>query len=564
MIDILIRNARILDGSGSPSFFGDVAVDQGKVTEVGEVSGSARHVVNADGLAVSPGFFDLHTHYDAQLLWDPLATSSCWHGVTTILTGNCGFTIAPAAPRDRSYVKELFGRVEGVPLDILDQVLSWEWESFGDFLGKIPALGVNVAAQVGHSALRHYVMGPDSYEREATPEEINRMAAEVKRSIRDGAAGFSTLKADFEKGPNGKPVPSQLASLPELRALGNALGEAGAGVMTISPYPGAADISPEFQEFLIQLSLESGRPMVWNAFQHRWDMPDKWRELLQFMDTAAQRGARVYSIAKCQRLDLEFELTGTTMFAWYPTWDSILKMPHEDKKRLFADPGTRERLRYEYYNLPGSKGSAVDRTEIVHVLETQRPENKRFERLRVKDIAAARGKDMVDFMLDLALEEDLRTRFCYFGMMNGDMDAVAEIIRGPHCIPGVSDAGAHLDMDCGVDFTGRFLGHWVREREIMPLEEAVRKLTSMPAKVLGYSDRGLVQPGKTADLVVFDPDTIQALPREWRNDLPGGGRRIVQRPVGVKAVMVNGEVLIEDGEHTGALPGKLLGAAAGG
>ena len=333
--------------------------------------------------------------------------------------------------------------------------------------------------------------------------------------------------------------------------------------MTISPHPGAADISPEFQNFLIELSRDSGRPMVWNAFQHRWDMPDKWKELLAFMETAAEREARVYSVAKCQRLDLEFDLRSTTMFNWFPTWDAIIKKPHEEKLRLFADPSVRETLRDEYLNLPAEgAGSMVNRSKIVHVREVRRPEHEAYVDRRVADLAAERGENLVDFMLDLALAEDLSTRFVYYGLMNGDMDAVSEILKGPYCLPGVSDAGAHLDMDCGVDFTGRFLGHWVREREIMSVEEGVRRLTSMPAAILGCRDRGLIAEGMAADLVLFDPDTIQAKPREWLDDVPGGGRRIVQRPVGVAAVFVNGEALIEDGEHTGARPGRLLPAGA--
>ncbi len=563
MIDLIIKNARIVDGSGAPSYAGSVAVDGGRIVGTGDAWREARRVIDAGGLAVAPGFFDMHTHYDAQLLWDPLCTSSCWHGVTTVLTGNCGFSIAPAAARDREYTKQLFCRVEGIPLDIFERVVSWEWESFGEFLDKLPPPGVNVATQVGHSALRHYVMGQESHEREAKPGEIAAMAEVLKESVRQGAAGFSTLKADFERGPDGGPVPSQCATLDELRALGMALGELGRGVMTISPHPGAADISPEFQDFLIELSRDSGRPMVWNAFQHRWDMPDKWKELLAFMETAAEREARVYSVAKCQRLDLEFDLRSTTMFNWFPTWDAIIKKPHEEKLRLFAEPSVRETLRDEYLNLPAEgAGSMVNRSKIVHVREVRLPEHEAYVDRRVADAAAERGENLVDFMLDLALAEDLSTRFVYYGLMNGDMDAVSEILKGPYCLPGVSDAGAHLDMDCGVDFTGRFLGHWVREREIMSIEEGVRRLTSMPAAILGYHDRGLVAEGMAADLVLFDPDTIQAKPREWLDDVPGGGRRIVQRPVGVKAVFVNGEALIEEGEHTGARPGKLLPAGA--
>ncbi|MCH2170198.1 amidohydrolase family protein [Myxococcota bacterium] len=559
MIDLLIRDALVIDGTGAAGQPGNVAIDGGRIVEVGaDAGGPARRSFDAAGRVVCPGFFDLHTHYDAQWFWEPTASSSCWHGVTSVLTGNCGFTLAPvAAPEDRDYLQRLFSQVEGVSMELLDSVLDWTWSSFGEYLERIrPELGINVAAQVGHCALRHRVMGAESYERAATPDEIEAMAAELKAALHQGAIGFSTLQANFEVGPYDKPVPSQLATHDELRTLATAMGTAGGGVFTVSPHPGAAHIDATYRELMIELSKLTGSAVVWNAFQHRWDDPEGWRDLLAYMEESSERGGEVYAVAKSQRLDLEFDLIDTRLFVWYPTWHQALSLPKEEKLARFADPELRAALREEFDDSPEAPSQMTARSQIVHFTESRtHPE---LAGRRVADVAAERGVHVVDAMLDVVVEDRLETRFVYRGLMNGDMDAVGQILRGPRCLPGVSDAGAHLDMDCGVDFSGRLLGHWVREQGIMPLEEAVRRLTSMSAAVLGVNDRGRLEPGLAADVVIFDPDTIAAGPREWREDVPAGGRRIVQRALGVGAVIVNGQVLIEDGVHTGALPGTIL------
>ena len=561
MIDLAITDALIVDGTGSPPRSGTVAIDGGKVVEAGaEATTSARRVVDAGGQVVSPGFFDMHTHYDAQWFWDPTASSSCWHGVTSVLTGNCGFSLAPiTGPADRDYLRLLFSQVEGVSLELLDEVLDWSWTSFGDYLDAIrPSLGINVAAQVGHSALRHGIMGADAYERAATPDEIAAMAAELRRSIDAGAIGFSTLQAAFEVGPHEKPVPSQLATADEMRALADAIGAAGRGVITVSPHPGAAEIGAEYRELLIDLSRRSGHAVMWNAFQHRWDQPDGWRDLLAFMDHAASVDAEVYAVAKAQRLDLEFELGPGRLFVWYPTWHEVLHRTHGERLDAFADADMRATLRAEYDVDPEGAAAMRSRYRILRFLSST-SEPGLAGRL-VADVANERRAHPVDVMLDVAIADDLTTRFVYQGMMNGDEDAVRQILLGDRCVPGVSDAGAHLDMDCGVDFTSRLLGHWSRDEAIMPLEEAVRRLTSMSAGVLGVTDRGTLAPGQAADVVIFDPATIGAGPREWLDDVPRGGRRLVQRSIGVDKVLVNGEVLIDAGEHTGVLPGQVLKA----
>lgn len=558
MIDLLVRGGVLFDGTGAPRRSGDLAIDAGRVVEIGRgLSRPAHRVIEVKGLAVSPGFFDLHTHYDAQWFWDPTASPSCWHGITSVLMGNCGFSLAPAGPEDREYLSLLFSQVEGISQELLTGTVDFAWESFGEYLDRIrPHLGVNVAAQVGHSALRHRVMGAASYERAATKAEIAQMQKELARAMSEGAIGFSTLQASFEIGPYEKPVPSQLAHPDELRALAQAIGDAGGGLVSVSPFPGGAEIAPEYRKLLVEMSRAARGAVLWNAFQHRWDQPEGWRDLLEWMEACAHEGAEIYGVAKAQRLDLEFTLMGTRLFVWFPTWHEILSLPHAEKVSRLRDPALRETLRREYSEGAEAPPTMSAREQVLHVLESPGALGLRGRALR--EIAQERGAPFVDTLLEIALADDLQTRFVYRGLMNGDEDAVRQIMNGPHCVPGVSDAGAHLDMDCGVDFSGELLGTFVRDEQRMSLEEGVRRLTSHSARVLGVTDRGTLAVGQAADLVIFDPDRIGSGAREWLDDVPGGGRRLVQRALGVERVIVNGETLIEDGAHSGALPGEVL------
>ena len=558
--DLVIRNGTVIDGSGRPGYAADIGVQGGKIVAVGKLNGTRGRTLDAEGLVVSPGFFDMHTHYDVQLAWDPLATPSCWHGVTTVLTGNCGYTVAPGRTSDSEYLMRLMAHVEGIPYEVIRHGLDWQWETFGDYLRHIGrSLGVNVAAQVGHSALRYYVMGSESYERAATDDELTDMKEALREGMAAGAIGFSSLQSTHQTGAYGKPVPSQLATPEELMGLCEVLSEFGHGIIGMNPKPGPGHISPEFGDLLITISRNTGMPILWNSVMHRWDKPELWRAMLRYMDRAEAEGAQIYAIAKYQRLDIEFNLRSTAMLDRLPAWKDVMARPHDEKKVLLADDETRARLRQQWADAPSGVGLQPDR---VQVERSRLPDFAHAQGKRITELGSQAGKDPVDYLLDLALAEDLGTQFS-FTAMNGDPEAVGEMIKDPHCLPGVSDAGAHLDHECGVDFTGLLLGHWVGEKGVMTLEEAVRRLTSMSAGLLGITDRGLLQEGKAADIVIFDPSTIRALPKEVASDLPGGGQRIIQRAEGVKSVMVNGQVLIEDGKHTGALTGKVLSPTNG-
>lgn len=557
--DLVIKNGTVVDGTGAPRFKADIAIKERTIVEVGKLNGAqADSILDADGLIVSPGFFDTHTHYDVQLSWDRLATPSCWHGVTSVLMGNCGYTIAPGRPSDSEYLMKLMSRVEGIPYEVIQAGVDWNWESFGEFLAQFREnLGINVAAQVGHSALRYYAMGEDAYQREATDDEIKTMATALREGLSAGAVGFSTSQSATQVGAYGEPVPSRFSSYDEIRQLCNVLTEFSDGIIAVNPNPGAGYVNPEFQELLTSLSVETGRPVLWNSLMHRRDRPDGWREMLDFMDRAEAKQARVYAIARCQRLDIQFDLHHTMMLDRLPAWKEIIDLPYEDKRKLFANEHTRAMLKIDWDQPDHGPGMLAD---TVRVDRTRLAQNKNAEGALISDLAAKNNQHAVDYLLDLALSENLDTKF-FYTPMNGDPAIVEEIVKDSHCLPGVSDAGAHLDHEIGVDFTSLFLRHWVGDRKVMSLEEGVRRLTSMPAQLLGLRDRGIIKEGKAADIVIFEPEKLRALPWEMESDLPDGSERIIQRAEGIQAVIVNGETLIKDNTATGAMPGQLLTTA---
>lgn len=557
--DLLIRNGTIVDGTGWPAYRGNLAVKDGSIVAVGQVDGAADKTIDAEGSMVAPGFFDMHTHYDCQLRWDPLATSSCWHGVTTIITGNCGYAIAPGRPTDADYLMRMMATVEGIHLDVLQRALDWDWDTFGEYLRSIQRrLGINVVAQVGHSALRYYVIGRESYERSSTTEEIAQMKQILHEAFVNGAMGFSSSHLPSDVGGYGEPVPSRLATLDEILELASVMAGFGRGMMTMNPKPGGSAVDPEYQDLFIKATAVSGRPVMWSQLMHRWDMPGQWRRSLDYLDRASAQGAPVYALTRSQRMDNEFNLESTMLFRRVPTWNDVLLRPHDEKRRLLADAAVRAKLREEWDALPQT-GQRLCRTDLLEVRRTALSKHKTLEGKRVAGLAARADKHMMDFLLDLSLDEDLQTQFVFMAALNGDPAVVRQLIQHPRAVIGTSDAGAHLDNDCGVDYVDVLLGHWVRDQGVMSIEEAVRRLTSMPAGILGIADRGRLHEGLAADVTVFNLPKLRSLPREMKTDLPGGRPRLIQKVEGIAAVVVNGQVLIEDGKHSGSLPGRVLG-----
>jgi len=561
--DILIKGGRIYDGSGLPSYFGDVAVQDGKIVELGRISGSAKRVVRADGLAVSPGFIDFHTHLDAQLLWDPLATSSCYHGVTTVIPGNCGLSLAPCKEPDRDTILRSFERVEAITLPALKAGVKWGFTTFGQYLDAMRGnLGVNVASLVGHCALRQFVMGDASIERAATPAEIQQMKEVLKASVRAGAAGFSTNQNPVHMYANGTPIQSRFATDEEIIEIACALGEINQGVVQISR--GSLGVSvpiPPSLKLFEEISSRSGRPVVWQSIAHRWEKPGEWRQLLDLAKETIDRGVQSYPLCNARLFNNRLTMKNAQVFDDLPTWKTILFLPLEERIKAIKDPETRKKMRFEA--VEDKKLSRFSRRwDLVYLINAVKPENKYLEKKSVAEIAKIRNQDVIDAFLDLSLEEGLDTEF-QTSSSNGDEEAVAEIIRSPYVLVGQSDAGAHLIYDAGFGYATRLLGYWVREKQIMSLEEGVRKLTFMVASIFGLRDRGLLRPGLAADLTIFDPATIRECDPTMVQDLPGNEKRFIQKAVGVEMTIVNGQVLVEKENHTGALPGTVLGSGNG-
>ena len=561
--DVLIKGGRIYDGSGMPSYLGDVAVKDGRIVETGRINAEAKRVIRADGLAVSPGFIDFHTHLDAQLLWDPLATSSCFHGVTTVIPGNCALALAPCKEQDQDTILKSFERVEAISLPALRAGVQWGWTTFPQYLDKLRGnLGVNVAALMGHCALRQFVMGNAAMERAATPAEIYQMKEILKAGVRAGAMGFSTNQNPVHMFADGTPIQSRFATDEEIIELACALGEINQGAVQISR--GSLGVSVPMREtvqLFDEISSRSGRPVIWQSIAHRWDRPNEWRQLLDLAQESLERGVQSYPLCNARLFNNRLTMKNAQVFDDLPTWKTILFLPLEARIAAIRDPETRRKMRYEA--VEEKKSSRFSRRwDLVYLIKAATPANRHLEKKSVAEIAKIRGQDVIDAFLDLSLEEGLDTEF-QTSSTNGDEEAVAEIIRSPFTLVGQSDAGAHLIYDAGFGYATRLLGYWIREKNVMSLEEGVRKLTFTVASIFGLHDRGLIRRGMAADLVLFDPTTIRECEPEMVQDLPANEKRFIQKAVGIEMTLVNGEVLVEKGKHSGALPGTVLGSANG-
>lgn len=555
MYDLVLKCGRVYDGSGLPSFNADVGVAGGKIVEIGRLNGNARRTLNVAGLAVAPGFIDPHTHLDAQLLWDPLGTSSCFHGVTSVVVGNCGLSLAPAMPEHRDAVIKSFVRVEAISRRVLEEGIKWRWTTTAEYLDSLDTcLGINAAALVGHIAVRHCVIGEDAVERKATPEEIEKMRLLVRQGMAAGAVGFSTNQNPRHVREDRKPVASRLASDEELGSLLDVLGEMNTGVVQLSG--GGADSRGRIA-YAAQMARRTGRPVLWQSISHSWSRPDHWRELLANTERVFnEEGLPIYAMTQAKPFQHRYTLRDAQCFDEFPTWKAAMFGPVPARKQMFADPDVRKKLRAEAIE-DRSPSVFPKRWDVIFVDQVKLAKNKPLEKKSLQDVAGALGKDGLDCFLDLSLEEDLETRFVHINTQ-GDPAAVCEILKHPSVIIGQSDAGAHMGYDARFGYCTAFLGRWVRDHAIMKLEEAVSKLTFRVASVFGLGDRGLLRPGLAADIAIFDPATINTLEPEYVQDLPGNETRMIQKATGVPYTVVNGEVVIENGAPTGARPGKVL------
>jgi len=555
MYDLILKGGRIYDGSGMPSYHGDVGIKDGKIVEIGRLNGGAKRSLNVDGLAVSPGFIDPHTHLDAQLLWDPLGTSSCFHGVTSVIVGNCGLSLAPAKPEDRDAVIKSFVRVEAISRRVLEEGFEWKWTSTDEYLGVLGnRLGINAAALVGHIAVRHFVMGEDAVERQATAEEVGKMKQLVRRGMEAGAVGFSTNQNPRHIREDRKPVASRLASDEELGSLLDVLGEMNAGVVQLSG--GGADARGRIA-YAAGMARRTGRPVLWQSITHSWSRPNFWQEMLANTQRIFQEeGLPIYAMTQAKPFQNRYTLRDAQCFDEFPTWKAAMFGPIEMRKQMFGDSNVRRKLRAEAVE-DQSPSVFPRRWDVIFFDHVKLAKNKSLERKTVQEVAKAQEKDGLDCFLDISLEEDLETRFVHTNTQ-GDPHAVCEILKHPAVMIGQSDAGAHMGYDARFGYSTAFLGCWVRDHGIMSLEDAVHKLTFRVASIFGLGDRGLLRPGLAADVAVFDPKTVNTLEPEYVQDLPGNETRMIQKAAGVPFTVVNGEVVIENGAPTGACPGKVL------
>lgn len=558
--DLLITNGTVVDGTGAVRYRADIGVAQGRIAEIaptGTLNENARRVIDASDLIVAPGFIDPHTHYDAQVCWDPLISCSSWNGVTSVVMGNCGVGLAPCLPEKREVLAWDLVNVEGMSFEVLSQGVTWEWESLADFMAAPfrMGMGINLGFLVPLSPIRSYVIGEAAQERAATPDETRRIATLLREGVQAGALGFSTTVATQHVGFKGRPLACRLASRDELRAYANVLRDLGRGAIEVNLGGAGSSIlpsgSPELIDFLL---AESRRPVTWLSVQTRSDQPTAHRELLTNTNGLIQRGG--IPQASCQPTELQFNLRNPFILGAYDVCHALFNCTAEEQARIYADPAFRAEFRAACTATPKAFSGQWQQTQVCKV---GKPEHRAWLGKSLAELSQQAGTDPFDTFFDLALADDLATEFS-LAMLNFDLDLVEEVITDPRVLIGLSDGGAHVDMLCNAGYPTYLLGTWVRRRQAMSLERAVQRITSEPARLFGLLDRGVIAAGKAADCVVFDPDTVDAGEKVMLNDLPGGERRFVQRAEGIHYVVVNGEVVLTQGEHSGALPGQMLRA----
>jgi N-acyl-D-aspartate/D-glutamate deacylase len=559
--DLVIKNGTVIDGSGLPRYRADVGVRHGRIVTIGRIRERAREVIDADGQVVAPGFVDGHTHMDAQVFWDPLGTSSCWHGITSVVMGNCGFTLAPCAAADKHMVVRNLQRAEDIPPQAMEAGIEWKWTTFPEFLDCLEALpkGINYSGYIGHSALRTYVMGERAFEEPATEDDQRAMERELRDAIRAGAIGFTTSRSPAHETPEGRIVASRAARWDEVRRLVGVMGGLNAGIFELAGEGvDRASGDPGLREYHVRLrdlAVESGRPITFGVFSRR-GVPDVWRAYLALLDETAAAGGRMFAQVHSRSLSALLSFKTQMPFDRLPVWKELRALSVDEQRRRLRDPELKRRLieasgERDGRRVVGTEARPADYDWLLVFDSVYGPHRT------VAEVARERGQHPAEAMIDLALEKDLDLFFLQ-PVANEDQDYALELMRHPRTVTTFSDSGAHVSQLMDSSLQTHLLSHWVRDKQAFTLEQAVRMLSLVPATLWGFSDRGLIREGLAADLVVFDPETIAAEMPEVVDDLPAGARRLIQRTRGIAATVVNGEVLLRDGKHTGALPGRLL------
>jgi N-acyl-D-aspartate/D-glutamate deacylase len=556
--DVLVKNGTIVDGTGAAPIRADVAIAGGKIAAIGKVTDGAKRIIDASDLIVSPGFIDPHTHYDAQVCWDPLFTCSSWHGVTSHIMGNCGVGLAPCKPETREIAAWDLVNVEAIPFEVLSKGVTWDWTTFPEYMNAAQkrGVGLNVGFMAPLTPFRHFVMGEESMERAATKEETAKIAALLREALAAGAMGLSTTNGPQHIGYQGRPLACRLSSREELTAYCNVLRDLGRGVIELALNDAPSYVSESDYELLNLLLTESNRPVTWLALLNRDDRPEMCLETLRKTEPLLRKGA--IPQVTCRPLIIQINLRNPFIFANMPSWKPAFNQTVETQKTLYREESFRQAFRKALQE-PRIFSDKTLWGRLV-VKEVTNPALKSCEGKTVAQVAADRGKDALDTFFDLSIEDDINTQYT-MELFNATEERIPELITDSRTMIGLSDGGAHVDMLCDAGYCTYLIGTWVRDKSAMTLQHAVKRITSEPANFFGIKDRGTLAVGKAADVTIFDLNTIGSGKRaEMRYDLPGGGRRLVMPAKGVNYTLVNGQVLLEDGKHTGALPGQVLRA----
>ena len=569
--DLLIRNGTLVDGSGMPRYRADVGISQGRISEIGRITSPAEETIDAEGMIVAPGFIDGHTHMDAQVAWDPAGTCSCWHGVTSVVMGNCGFALAPCKPEAREWFAECLEAVEDIPKDAMVSGIDWRWETFPEYLAAIESFpkAINYATYIGHSALRMYAMGDRALDEEASEDDLKRMANLVQEALRAGAMGLSSSRSTTHIRPDGGPVASRIGNWAEIAHLVHAMAELNAGIFQVGPDVSGGAAQRACLDELAKIAISSGRLLMLGVLATRQgDQPNPLEFQFEWMDRVAAEGGRVLGQATTKSINAVFSLKSYLPFDALPVWSDIRGLSVEEQQARFRDPDTRAGL------VATEAGMQPRSTEFQGGgAATTNPYKPDYANLfpmfdvnwddpSIEELAQSSGRHPVEVMLDLMVEnEDL---VFVQPLVNETPDEVHRMLKSPHSLATFSDSGAHVCQEMGSSLQTHLLSYWVRTKQAFTLEEAVRMLTFDNASAWGMHDRGLLRPGFMADIVVFDETTVRPRLPTVQHDLPGGARRLVQKADGIAATVVNGAITLRNGESAGAHPGQLIrgGAAA--
>ena len=564
-LDLLIKNGTMVDGSGMPRYRADVGVKSGRVVEIGRIRAPAERTIDAEGLIVAPGFIDGHTHMDAQVAWDPLGSCSCWHGVTSVVMGNCGFALAPCKPDDREWFARCLTAVEDIPTEAMMAGIDWTWETFPEYLANVERLpkAINYGMYIGHSALRMYAMGRRGLEERANEDDLRRMEQAVGEAVRAGAMGLSTSRATTHVTPDGSPVASRIADWEEIDRLVGAMAAVNAGIFQIGPDISGGEAQRVFLERLRRVALESGRPIMFGVLATRQGVePNPWRYQTRYIDETVAAGGRMYGQATTRSINAVFSLKSYLPFDALPGWQALRQLPIEEQKRRLADPEMRRQL-------VSVEAAMKPRDSVLQGggAATTDPRKPDYDNLfpmldvdwddpSVAELARKQGKHPVEIIIDLVLEND--NRVFVQPLVNESPDDVLGLLKHPRTLATFSDSGAHVCQEMGSSLQTHLLSYWVRNKQQFTLEEAIRMLTFDNASAWELPDRGLVRTGYAADLLVFDEEQIKPRLPTVEQDLPGGARRLVQKADGIAATIVNGTVALENGQATGDFAGRVL------